>query len=401
MKHQKLLLFTGIMLLLTSCGILHKPATVEFDTQKANIDEKKLVELDALLDKGLADSCYPGYVLLAAQAGEVFYFRSGGHFTYEADSPEMPKSTIFDMASCTKVVATTSAIMALYDEGKIALDDKVVEYLPEFGAKGKDQITIRDLLTHSSGLPAWSALWKNTENSDGVVKNLFDLELAYETGDKMVYSCMGFITLGKIAEKITGKPLNQFVAEKVYKPLKMKHTFFNPDEKYHSQIAPTEFDSTRGGVLVGKVHDENAYYLDGISGNAGLFSTAEDLAIFSQMMLNKGEYKGTRIFKASTVELFTKRANTVDGSSRCLGWDSPSGNSSSGHYFSANSYGHTGFTGTSIWIDPEKQMFGIFLTNRVHPTRMNRKMYKMRYKVYDLLQESLKDYPLVKNPNVE
>ena len=233
-----------------------------------------------------------------------------------------------------------------------------------------------------------------------MMNTIYELELEYRPGTKSVYSCLGFITLGKAIEKIAGMPLNEFVEQEIFNPLNMDHTYYNPPIKYYDNIAPTEYDSARGGIVTGKVHDENAYYIGGISGNAGLFSNVHDLAIFSQMMLNKGIYRGRRIFQPETVELFTKRQNLVNGSSRCLGWDSPSGKSSSGHYFSEKSFGHTGFTGTSVWIDPEQDLFGILLTNRVHPTRKNRKLYKFRYKIYDELQKSIKNVNLNKNPNV-
>ena len=357
-------------------------------------NQDTLFSLNQLLHKGLQDSAYPGFVCLAAKDGNTFYYENGGNFTYDKNSQSMDKSTIFDLASLTKVISTTSAAMLLYDRGELDLDSKVVDYYPEFGDHSKEIITVRHLLLHNSGLPAHVRLWEGTNNSSEMFQKVCNLELQYEPGSKSVYSCIGFITLGKVIEKITNQDLATFVSENIFEPLHMDSTFYNPDEKYLSSIAPTELDSTRGGVLVGKVHDENAYYLDGISGNAGLFSTAEDLSIFCNMLVNKGSYNGVKIFTPETVELFTSKKNNPEGSSRCLGWDSPSGNSSSGHYYSVGSFGHTGYTGTSIWIDPHKKMFGIFLTNRVHPTRLNRKMYKMRYKVYDLLQQSITDFPL-------
>ena len=327
---------------------------------------------------------------LAAKNGNTFYYENGGNFTYDADSKSMKKSTIFDIASLTKVISTTSGAMLLYDRGQLDLDSKVIEYFPEFGTNGKDSISIRHLLLHNSGLPAHIDLWNDTNNSKEIFQKICNLELQYETGLESVYSCIGFITLGKIIEKISGQDLASFVTENVFKPLNMDSTFYNPDEKYLQVIAPTEFDSTRGGILVGKVHDENAYYLDGISGNAGLFSTAEDLEIFCNMMINKGSYNRVEIFKPQTVELFTSKQNLPKGSSRCLGWDSPSGNSSSGHYFSVGSYGHTGFTGTSIWIDPVRKIYAIFLTNRVYPDESS-SIRSTRPKVYDAVILSLEE----------
>ena len=366
-----------------------------------SVNNDTLKNLDNLIEKAIADSAFPGAVYLGSKDDHIFHFQNYGYFDYQNKSTKVEKNTIYDLASITKVIATTSAIMLLFDEGKIKLDEKVSDYIPEFGVNSKEEITIKDLLTHSSGLAAWVSLWNDTDNPSEVEKNLYNLKLVYKTGEKSVYSCMGFIILGKVVEKITNKGLDEFLAERLFTPLGMKNTFFNPSKKIFARIAPTEVIDERNGLIHGKVHDENAWFIGGVSGNAGLFSTAYDLSIFCQMMLNKGIYKGTRIFKKNTVELFTKRQNVVEGSSRSLGWDTPSENSSSGHYFSESSYGHTGFTGTSIWIDHEKQLFGIFLTNRVHPTRTNRKIYKMRSKAYDYLQKSIKGQKLTKNPNLE
>ncbi|MBN2279858.1 MAG: serine hydrolase [Candidatus Marinimicrobia bacterium] len=363
------------------------------DTMNARIDT--LQKITAMLHHGIRDTAYPGFVFLTAREGCVFYQETGGHFTYGPSSPLMEKSTIFDMASLTKVIATTSAAMVLYDQGKLDLYGKVSAVLPEFAAGGKENVTFWHLLTHSSGLPAWDPLFKNKENPaqintpEQMVEKLFTLPQMQPEGEKSVYSCMGFITLGKAIEKISGKPLHQFVSEEIFGPLKMAHTFYNPDKKYYSQTAPTEIDSSRGGLLQGKVHDENAYYLNGISGNAGLFSTVEDLAIFCQMMLNRGTYNGTRIFAPETVELFTRTHSVGEDQSRGLGWQKPTGDNSAGKFFSPSSFGHTGFTGTALWIDPEKQLFGIFLTNRVHPSRKHQNLYNFRSKIFDQLQHSI------------
>ena len=360
-----------------------------------NPNQDTLQSMTETLHKGIPDSAYPGFVFLGAKDGQVFYYENGGNFTYDNSSKPMEKTTIFDMASITKVMSTTIAAMLLYDKGKLDLDQKVAGILPGFSANGKENVTFRHLLTHSSGLPAWNPLFKNTDNpekinsSDEMVEKLLNLPLQQPAGEKTVYSCMGFITLGKAIEKITGKNLDEYVVENIYKPLGMNHTFYNPDEKYYSQIAPTEIDSTRGGVLQGKTHDENGYYLNGISGNAGLFSTAEDIAIFCQMMLNKGTHNGVKIFKPETVELFTKLHQVGENQSRGLGWQKPTGENSAGKYFSPASFGHTGYTGTALWIDPEKQLFGIFLTNRVYPSRNRHNLYKFRSKVFDKLQKAL------------
>jgi CubicO group peptidase (beta-lactamase class C family) len=230
---------------------------------------------------------------------------------------------------------------------------------------------------------------------------IFNLSLEYKTGTKTVYSDIGIIVLGKIIERVTGMSLAEFCRTEIFEPLGMKDTMFNPPEYLLNRIAPTEYDPERGGIVQGKVHDENSYYLGGVAAHAGLFSTAPDLSIFMQMLLNYGVYDGKRYIEAETIKLFTRRQNLVEGSSRALGWDTPGGKSSSGRYFSTSSFGHTGFTGTSIWADPEKNLFVILLTNRVHPTRENLKILKVRRDIHDIVMESLMDVKLEVNPDVE
>ena len=387
-QYAKVFILTVLtsLLFLTQCQ--KEPELLKYNSS-INLNRDTLAVMDQLLHQGVKDSAYPGFVFLGARDYNIFYYQAAGTYSYDKNTKAMRKTTIFDLASITKVVATTSALMLLYDDGKLNLTQKVADVIPEFSAHGKEDITFYHMLTHSSGLPAWNALFQGTDNPAGMVKKLCNLEQEQPEGEKMVYSCMGFITLGKAVERITGKPLDQFLQQRLFEPLGMHHTFFNPPEEYLYRVAPTEFDSARGGIVHGVVHDENAYYLGGISGNAGLFSTAEDLAIFCQMMLNKGEYNGIKIFNPQTVELFTKRQDINGNKSRALGWGKPTGQNSAGQYFSESSFGHTGYTGTALWIDPEKQLFGIFLTNRVHPTRQNQKLYQFRSKVFDKLQQSI------------
>ncbi|MFA4838251.1 MAG: serine hydrolase [Candidatus Neomarinimicrobiota bacterium] len=359
--------------------------------QTAGIDPEKIEKIQEMLAKGLADSAYPGGVFIGVRNGVVFAEIPFGNLTYTKDTSPMTVETIFDLASVSKVIGTTSAIMLLYDDGLLKLDQKVGDLIPEFCQNGKDNVTIRQLLTHSSGLPAWEKLWKKGKTPAEMLDYLYALSLSYRSDSATVYSCLGFITLGKVCEKLAGKPLDIFLSERLFVSLKMNRTGYNPSAKLIDEIAPTEFDAERGGIVHGKVHDENAYWFGGVSGNAGLFSTAEDMAVFAQMMLNGGIYDGKRIFREETVQLFTSRQNIVDGSNWALGWDTPTGTSSAGRYFSKKSFGHTGFTGTCIWIDPEKNLIGILLTNRVHPTRANQKLYDFRDQIYDLLRESAID----------
>lgn len=369
----------------------NKPTGIEPDSLKV---------IDKMIEAAITDSAFPGAVFLAVKDGHIAHFKNYGKFTYAPDSKKVRKNTIYDLASITKVFATTSAAMLLYDKGKLDLNAKVIQYIPEFGNHGKDAITIKHLLTHTSGLPSYGKLWKQGADSLSIVTNLYNSKLENPVGTKSIYSCLGFITLAKVIEKITDQSLDDYLQENLLTPLNLKSTYYNPPKKVWEKIAPTEIVKERNGLILGEVHDENAYYLGGISGNAGLFSNAHDLAVLGQLMLNKGIYDGKRIFKKETVDLFLTKQNIVEKNSHCLGWDTPSGHSSSGHYFSAGSYGHTGFTGTSIWIDPHKNLIGILLTNRVHPTRANRKMYPIRSQIYDKLQQSITDHDLIKNPNV-
>lgn len=314
----------------------------------------------SLMDSARADSAWPGGVLLAAKEGEIFIHDGFGYHTY-ARKRAMQRSDIFDLASITKVIASTSAIMKLTEEGQVHLDDPVVKYVPEFRGKFADQqetkstITIRQLLTHTAGLPPFKQYFLMDAPASVRLDSVLNTRLDTLPGVKTVYSDIGFITLGVLVERVSGLPLDEFVHRHVFKPLGMTDTFFNPPKKKLPRIVPTEYDSLRSRFLHGEVHDENSRSLGGVAGHAGLFSTARDLAIFSQMMLNGGRYNDQQIFKPETIALFTRRANVDEGSSRCLGWATPAGLASGGVYLPDSAYGHTGYTGTSLWIDPENQ----------------------------------------------
>ena len=234
----------------------------------------------------------------------------------------------------------------------------------------------------------------------GYIEAICEMPLDYSPRSKTSYSDLGILLLGEILERVSGKPLDVMAQEEVFDPLGMDDTMFRPPESLLGRIAPTEQDAWRGRVVHGEVHDENAFGLSGLAPHAGLFSTASSLAPFPQMYLNGGAYNGRRIVNAETIELFTTRAELAPNSSRALGWDTPSEPSSSGSYFSASSYGHTGFTGTSMWIDPERELFALLLTNRVHPTRENRKLYDVRPKFHDAVMKAIDDmeiYPRGEN----
>jgi CubicO group peptidase (beta-lactamase class C family) len=258
--------------------------------------------------------------------------------------------------------------MVLFDQGRLDLDAPVNTYLPAFSGGWKDSITVRHLLTHRSGLPAGRDLWRISRSADEARAAVLSTNLECRPGQCYIYSDLGADVLGFVIEAVAGEALDVFLHDRVFEPLGMTDTFFRPADSVSYRIAPTEIAPPRGYPLKGEVHDENAYALGGVAGHAGLFSTAADLSIFAQMMLNGGEYNGVRILSDSAVALFTHRA----AGTRALGWDTADGDGGAGKFLDSRAYGHTGYTGTSIWIDPERQMFVLLLTNRVHAARARR-----------------------------
>ena len=324
--------------------------------------------LDATIERSIKAGEIPGAVVLIGHAGGIVYQKAYGSRALVPDREPMTLDTIFDAASLTKVVATTPAIMRLLEQGKIRLDDKVTVYLPEFQG-GKSDITVRQLLTHHSGLrpdldlkPEWSGY------ETGIQKALVDKPVN-APDQKFTYSDINFILLGEIVRRAGGKPLDEFARDEVFRPLGMADTSFRPPASWLPRIAPTEVTPPATAPLRGVVHDPTARFMGGVAGHAGLFTTARDLAIYAQMLLNLGEWNGARIFSPLTIRTFTSPQSPPDSPAiRGLGWDiySPfSGNR--GDLFPIGSYGHTGFTGTSVWIDPFTQSYVILLTNAVHP----------------------------------
>lgn len=346
-------------------------------------------EVESVINKAINEKVFPGAVVLVWKNGRIIYQNSFGRLTYDQNSSQVKLNTIYDLASLTKVVATTTATMICLDRGLLGLDDKVVKFIPDFGSYGKEKITIKNLLLHNSGLPAWKKFYGRDLSYDEVLSEIFNSSLEYKTGEKTIYSDLGIITLGKIIEKVTGKTLDTFCKEEIFKPLGMNLTFFNPPDSVKKLCAPTEKDGYwRMKTLQGEVHDETSAMLNGVAGHAGLFSTAEDISKLIAMLMSKGLLDNKEYIKKSTIELFTKRY-TVE-STRALGWDTKSDSgSSAGNYFSKTSFGHTGFTGTSIWADPEKNLFVIFLTNRVYPTRENSGLTKVRPALHNEIIKSI------------
>jgi uncharacterized protein YbbC (DUF1343 family)/CubicO group peptidase (beta-lactamase class C family) len=324
--------------------------------------------IDAEAEQAVREGLYPGAVVIVGQGDKILHRKAYGQRSLEPEREPMTLDTIFDAASLTKVLATTPAIMKLFEQGKIRVDDPVNVYLPEFQG-GKSPITVRDLMTHFSGLrpdldlvPAW------TGYETGIEKALREKSVTAPE-ERFVYSDINFELLGEIVHRVSGKPLDQFAREEIYAPLKMRDTMFRPPAPLIPRIAPTEFDAATGKILRGIVHDPTARFMGGVAGHAGVFTTADDLARFCRMLLNGGTLDGVRLLSPLTVRKFTEPATPPDQPIlRGLGWDIDSPYSSNrGELYPIGSYGHTGFTGTSIWIDPTTNSYIIVLTNRVHP----------------------------------
>jgi CubicO group peptidase (beta-lactamase class C family) len=335
----------------------------------------------AVLDRAVADSAFPGAVaMIGTSEGVVASYGVG---VLDRGIPVRPdEDTMWDLASLTKVVGLTSAMMQLVERGAVDLDAPVVRYLPEFGGEGKDAVTVRHLLTHSSGLPSWRPLYKEAANAPGAVAIALATPLDTVPGARMVYSDLGIIIAGKLVERVSGQTLDAYLQEHVFGPLGMASTMYRPDSALFPRIAPTEYDPWRQQLTHGVVHDENAYFLGGVSGHAGLFSTGHDLARLARAYLSGGALGGVRLARAETIARFT----TIQDSSlsnRALGWEKPTGRNSAGHLMSPAAFGHTGFTGTSLWIDPARDLFVVLLTNRVNPTRQNSRISRVRVELAD------------------
>ncbi len=347
--------------------------------------------VDSLVMDQIDRQSTPGAQLAVLRGDTLLYLRNYGHLSYDSISPAVNDSTMYDLASLTKVVATTTAAMQLVDQGRLQLDSSVAHYLPEFGSNGKEGILIRNLLLHNSGLEAYRLFYQHAKSAQEVLDSIYASAPIYPTGSKTVYSDLGMITLAKVIERITGVGLDTYAREEFFTPLGMRHSMFAPSDSLHARCAPTEYDRVwRKRLVQGSVHDETAALLDGVAGHAGVFSTASDLLRLVRMMMNGGKLDNHRYLQSATVRQFTTR-QSIHGS-RALGWDTRSATrSSAGQYFSMKSYGHTGFTGTSIWIDPVADIAVIFLTNRVHPTRENKQLPRFRSTLHDAVREAISD----------
>ena len=368
--------------------------------KKTNIfDSKEQIDLSIplnIIKQAINDNIFPGAQIFISKGERILLNGGLGHFTYSPESNKVTSESIYDIASITKVLATTPVVMKLVQKKRLGLDYPLYDFYPEFKEKTKREITIRHLLTHTSGLKSFKEYYKvgGYDSRESIINDIITDTLSYKPDTQIVYSDLGMILLLDIIERITNSTLDKLSSKYFYRSLGMKNTSFNPSPSKVDYIVPTENDTCfRMRLLQGEVHDENAYLLGGVSSHAGLFSTAYDIGIFSKMLLNEGVHLGSRYLKKHIINKFTQRINIPNDSDRTIGWDTPSQNqdSSAGDYFSNKTYGHLGYTGTSLWIDPEQDIIVVLLTNRVHPTRNKKGIYQVRRDFHNALLEIIGD----------
>jgi uncharacterized protein YbbC (DUF1343 family)/CubicO group peptidase (beta-lactamase class C family) len=384
------------------------------DPAAVGMSAQHLAYIDQAVAAEIARKQLPGAVVLVGRQGKVVWRKAYGNRALESAPEAMTVDTVFDLASLTKIVATATSVMILVERGLVRLGDPVARYIPEFAANGKQNITVEQLLIHRSGLIADNEVKDYEQGPAQAMLNIWKLAPLNAPGSKFIYSDVNFITLAELVKRLSGKSVDQFAAENIYRPLGMKDTGYNPATTLQARIAPTE---KRGGNVIvpstgektagaerwmrGEVHDPRAYLLGGVAGHAGLFSTADDLAIYCQMILNRGEYQGQRILSPLTVARMTQPrdsgGNGGEGQWRALGWDYFSSFSANrGDLFPIGSFGHTGFTGTGLWLDPASETFIVFLSNRVHPrldedVRKRADVSSLRARVASIVAASIVD----------
>src|SRR5687767_12539952 len=380
--------------------------------ESVSVSASHLAAMDSVITDEISKGRLPGAVVTVGRKGRLVWQKVYGSRAVEPSREPMTTDTIFDAASLTKVVATATSIMILVERGKVRLNDPVSRYIPELKGEGRERITIEQLLTHVSGYAPEFDLRERWTGHDEAVKRLITEPLRNPPGTRFTYSDIGFIALGEVVGRVSGMPLDQFAKKNIFEPLKMRDTGFRPDAGLQSRIAPTEkrrgqlsyLGDTAANVgaegemwLRGQVHDPTSYRMDGVAGHAGLFSTARDLAIYCQMILNGGEYGGIRVLAPLTIAEMTRpRIINNTGATRGLGWDiNTSFSSNRGELFPLGSFGHTGFTGTSIWIDPTSETFVVFLSNRVHPDGKG-DVTPLRARVATVVASAIDDTPIEK-----
>ena len=341
-----------------------------------------------LLEAGIAQRAFPGASVAITHQGKLVALKGIGRFTYDQGSPPVTPETIYDLASVTKVVATTAACMLLYERGVFQLEQPLVEVLPEFSGHDlrRQAITFRMMLAHSSGLPGYVRLFERARTRKDLIQEAMRVPLAAAPGTRHEYSDIGFILLGVALERLTKQSLDEFCHREIFSWLGLECMAFLPPSEWKQKIPPTVDDRTfRRRVVQGEVHDENAWVMDGVAGHAGCFATALDVAVLADCLL----YCKRQMGQSKTVALFTCRESTPPGTSHALGWDTPSPPSQSGKYFSASSYGHLGYTGTSLWVDPQRQLSVTLLTNRIWPDCSSQKIKQIRPAFHDAVVEAL------------
>jgi CubicO group peptidase (beta-lactamase class C family) len=345
-----------------------------------------------ILRSGIDQRAFPGAAVAIAHQGKLIARKGLGHFTYDEASPLVAADTIYDLASVTKAIATTTVCMVLYDRGLFKPDQPLIDVLPEFAEDRSAQndsrrrVTLRMLLAHSSGLPAYIKLFQTAHSKDDLLRQALQVPLTAAPGTRAEYSDIGFILLGEALQKLTGEPLDKFCQREIFTKLNLAHTRFNPSGDQKLLIPPTEDDRTfRHRLIQGEVNDENAFVMGGVAGHAGCFSTAFDVSAFAHCILQDG----SPLVKKEALEIFTRHQDLPAGTSRALGWDTPTQPSQSGRHFSSRSYGHLGYTGTSLWIDPDRQLSVTLLTNRTWPDRGSQSIKQIRPAFHDAVIEAL------------
>jgi CubicO group peptidase (beta-lactamase class C family) len=340
-----------------------------------------------ILEDAVGARAFPGASIAVTQRRQLIALQAFGRYTYEPASPAVTTDTIFDLASVSKVVATATAAAILYERGVLDLEMPLVSVVPEFSNDDarRNDITFHNLLAHSSGLPAYERLYQRAQSQEQLLHSAFAVPLASTPGESAVYSDIGFILLGLALERLADDSLDHFAQREIFGPLGLARTAFTPPHSWRAHIAPTADDHKfRHRLIQGEVQDENASVMGGVAGHAGVFATAQDVATFAAAMLS-----GASLLRPETLTRFTTREDVPDGTSRALGWDTPSAPSQSGKHLAPRSYGHLGYTGTSLWIDPTRELTITLLTNRTWPDCANHAIKEVRPRVHDAILEAL------------
>jgi CubicO group peptidase (beta-lactamase class C family) len=360
-------------------------------TPIVNFSRNRRQELADLVESALRSKLFPGMELLVARGDELLLHEAWGVLEVGPEAPPMKVGTVFDIASLTKPIGTATLLLVLVEQGKLTLEDQISAAFPEFETPEKRGITVRHLLTHTSGLPAWADFYSSTRGQAEALQSLLHTPLQHPTGTAMLYSDLGYLILGELIRRVSGKTLREFFQRTVAHPLRLTQTAFKPlDEGIAGPFAPTQYCPWRKQLLRGIVHDENAFVFDGEGGNAGLFATATDLSRFARMLLHRGELDGVRVLAPRTISRMIANHNPPRLPPRGLGWDIKGegfGYMSCGELMQPGSIGHTGFTGTSLWLEPESGFTVILLSNRVHMARERNQpdMVRFRPRLHNLV----------------